>query len=281
MIDEYAEVTDRSAEQMSTGLPDAAETASSGGNKRRNERSTIAFPYVDLDSAVGVARAAQQEAGLVERLPTALGFTSVENGSFRLRMAATRIFGLIEVHRDKADLTDLGFRILEPSSAPQAKADAFMYVPLYREIYERHKGRPLPSDPALEADMVRLGVAPKQKDKARQIFKRSAQEAGFYDPRTGRLAWPKLGTYPGGVPDADGAVLPITKDEAVLPTAGRSRTDYMSSSELPPVFMGLVQQLAENGSTWSESEQKAWVQAVEAAFKFAWPRRREPNGSAD
>ena len=45
----------------------------------------------------------------------------------------------------------------------------------------------MPPAAALEREMVELGVSPKQKDKARQVFERSAEQAGFF--ATGGTGW--------------------------------------------------------------------------------------------
>jgi len=101
----------------------------------------------------------------------------VDSGTFKLKLYSARSFGLVEIKNDGIVLTDLGNQIIRSDSEAKARAIAFMTVPLYRAIYDLYKGRLLPGDAALEADMVKLGVAPKQKSRARQGFQRSAEQA--------------------------------------------------------------------------------------------------------
>jgi hypothetical protein len=45
---------------------------------------------------------------------------------------------------------------------------------------------------SLEREIVELGVAEKQKDKARQVFERSADQAGFFEHGPNRLVMPGI-----------------------------------------------------------------------------------------
>jgi hypothetical protein len=69
---------------------------------------------------------------------------------------------------------------VDPHLGPQARVQAFLTVPLYKALFENYRGFTLPRDVALEQQMVSLGVATKQKQKARQAFQRSAEQAGFF-----------------------------------------------------------------------------------------------------
>jgi hypothetical protein len=67
----------------------------------------------------------------------------------------------------------------QASKAREAKAKAFLSVPLFKAIFEQWNSNQLPPTAGLEREIVSLGVAEKQKERARQIFERSAQDAGF------------------------------------------------------------------------------------------------------
>jgi hypothetical protein len=75
-----------------------------------------------------------------------------------------------------------------------AKAQAFLKVPLYKAIFEKYKGGVLPPTAALEREIVALGVSEKQKERARQVFERSADQAGFFEHGKNRLVMPGVGT---------------------------------------------------------------------------------------
>lgn len=75
----------------------------------------------------------------------------------------------------------------------RARAEAFLSPELYSRMYEQHKGNALPPPAAIERQMEQLGVSPKQKDRARQVFMKSATYAGFVDPGSGRFIKPGNG----------------------------------------------------------------------------------------
>ena len=54
-------------------------------------------------------------------------------------------------------------------------------MPLYKAIFDKNKGGVLPPAAALERELVGLGVSEKQKGRAREVFERSAEQAGFFE----------------------------------------------------------------------------------------------------
>lgn len=172
-----------------------SDTRDSSSTIRKNERSAIEFPYLDLDTAAEVARALYQRAGLgaceIDELAAEMGQTI--SGAFRLKTGAAKLFGLLEKDaRSAFRLSALGQQIVNSESEPKARADAFLNIPLYSAIYEKYRGHLLPPDKALEKEMASLGVAPKQTDKARQVFERSARQAGFFEQGDDRLVLPRF-----------------------------------------------------------------------------------------
>ena len=147
----------------------AAEQAKPEAEKR--QISTISFPYLALEAAVEVAKAMYETRGhgAMEAADLAATLGQTISGNFRLKTGTARIFGLTDKEgRDLTKLSDLGLRIIEEQTEDEARADAFMHVPLYSSIYEQYKGQRLPPPKALEREMEGLGVSSKQTDKARQ-----------------------------------------------------------------------------------------------------------------
>ena len=125
--------------------PTASEEAlvkeSSGAAKR--ERSSIEFPYSDLENAIEIARTIFNRAGSsceVKQLASWLDQSAV-GGTFRSRLSASRIFGLVETERGGlVGLTDLGRQILADDLNRAARVTAFLNVPLYEAMYEEYHG---------------------------------------------------------------------------------------------------------------------------------------------
>lgn len=171
------------------------EKAEDAGDKK-NQRSTIAFPYLDLDTAVEVARAVYTRGGLsgCETDELAAEMNQVVSGAFRLKTGTARTFDLIEKAGagGGVKLTELGQQIVAEETEKAARAEAFLRVPLYAAIFEQYKGHLLPPRRALEREMEKLGVSTKQSDKARQAFERSARQAGFFERGEDRLVRPRV-----------------------------------------------------------------------------------------
>lgn len=185
---------------------DAQQEADGQGDPRT--RSSIQFPYNDLDEAATVAKAVHENAGVsctVDQLAAYMK-QSMTSGAFRLRMSTAAIFGLTVNERKQVTLTDLGRRIADPAQEAAARAEAFLQVPLYARIFENYKGYTLPGAAALEKFMRDVGVSSKVTDRARQAFMRSAKQAGFFAHGEDRLVRPAIQPGPGTKPvENDGA----------------------------------------------------------------------------
>lgn len=245
------------------------EVGEAAEGKRRRERSTVEFPYSDLGSAIEIARTINDRAGVeceVAQLAAWLG-QSATGGTFRSRYSAARIFGLIETERGgHVNLTDLGRDVLSPRESDRAKAQAFLNVPLFSQMYEAHKGRALPPAAAVERMVTNLGVAPKQAERARQTFIKSAQVAQFIDQQTGSFIEPAF--PPTSEPDP---VVPETTGETPHEKKGGGGDD---GGDLPPhldpIIRGLISRLPKAGDVWPSAERKLWLEILENTFKLVY-----------
>ena len=167
-------------------------SAGGGQSSSQRTRSTITFPYHHLESCTEIARAVHAVGGdacewnqLAARLDQAPG-----GGAFRQRMISARTFGLLEYANQRVTLTDIGRACIDQSRESVGRERAFLHVPLFRGMFEKLDGHPLPPSKAVERQMVDLGVAPKQANKARQAFHRSATYAGYFDISPDRMTKP-------------------------------------------------------------------------------------------
>lgn len=224
----------------------------SGPSGRPRLRSTIAFPYCDLAEAERAVRHVAESMGSCrpEQLAAWLGHRTLNSGAFRNKVVAGKLYGVFEGGRNLIALTELGRRLVEEPTARQARVEAFLSVPLYRTIFQNHRGSPTPGNLGLELEMAGLGVSRSQVQGARQVFLRSAEQAGFREAGPGRMVLPK------------GTVFPV-------PQAG-SRPEEPKGIRYPKVVEAILDQ-APWGSTWSEPDFEAWsgllVQALRVHFK--------------
>lgn len=261
---------------------DSINNADAGAGGRKRERSTVKFPYSDLSSAIGLAAKIKEKAGL-ECDTAQLAAWMEQNasgGTFRSRYSAARLFGLIASGRTgSVRLTDLGQDVLDAQESDKAKAKAFLNIDLFRQIYETNKGRTLPPPPALERMMGTLGVTPKQVERARQAFMKSAQVAQFIDPQSGVFIEPGFPSD-ARIVSEDSADSNEFKDKK---GGGGGNDDGDLPPNLDPIILGLLRRLPKSGDVWPMDERKLWVNLLEGSFKLIYkePEPHELSGTID
>lgn len=269
-----------SSEDMENVMAESAASAeTSAAVKQSRDQSTIQFPYGDLNDAIGVA-AGMMKLGAVAAEPDQLaGAMSLSPGSgnFRTKIGTAKTFGVIETQQGKYKLTDLGFSIVDKDRAASAKVEAFLKVDLYRKLYEDFRGKQLPPRPAaLENTFVNFGVAPKQKERARQAFDRSAQQAGFFDAGgRDRLIKPAVAALGSDDAPTIESPIPETGDGNGGGAGYGNRSGGGNGGGRPPrglhpFIEGLLQTLPEPGTLWTIEGRAAWLQAAAQNFTLIY-----------
>jgi hypothetical protein len=229
---------------------------------RRNERSTIEFPYNDLEGAIVIARAIHDNAGGACSLDQLAAFLSLAPGSggFRARIAPAKTFGLIDTDRGQASLTPLGDRILDPETESDARIEAFLTVPLYRALFDRLRSKLLPKADGMELLIAQLGVSSKQADRARQVFERSAAQAGFFSLGKDRLVEPvKRGRPVASSAAAEKPTMPLM-----------SPPPQSAHSQRHPFIEGLLNKLPDPETEWSIKDRAKWLDAAVKIFDLLY-----------
>ncbi len=234
---------------------DTSENGATAADKRTAEqsdaskrgRSKIAFVYSDLEGAVDLARELQTRAGLTCEIKQLASWMnqSADGGTFRSLLGAARAFGLVETQQGTVTLTELGRKALDYTLRPNALAEAFVRVPLHEAMYEQYQGHALPPPAAVERHFESLGVPPKQKERARQTFTKSAQYAGFIDPASGRFIRPATVQVPAR------ELEPKKKGGG----SGRGEDDGL---DLDPLLMALLRKIPPTGDEWPKDQRVRW-----------------------
>ena len=245
--------------------------------KKTRERSSIEFPYGDLDDGVTLAKAVRDVGGQscsLDQLAAQLK-QSANSGAFRLRTSYPRIFGLAETERGTIQLTDLGMRIVDPSQEASARVEAFLRVPLYKAIYEKYKGYTLPPAAALEREMAGLGVSSKQTDKARQAFDRSARQAGFYWSGQDRLVIPVVkGEAPSSRPLDPGTPGSGYAAGEGIANHNRGNGGDGGGGTGDALLDALISKLPPTGQPWGVDERVAWLSLMAMGFQMTYGAER-------
>jgi len=243
------------------------------GNDAKREVSTIGFPYDDLDGGAAIARAIYELHGsecTQEQIAAHLK-QSPKSSGFRTQIATAKMFGLVEYRPTGIALTKLGSQICDSQQEKSARVEAFLNVPLYRAVYENFKGVALPPDNALENTMGTLGVAQKQKERARQVFKRSAQQAGFFQFGNDRLILPAIKASTPA-PAITLSTEEVREIERQSDSDNRRKNDSGGGGGQPfhPFIQGLLKKLPEPDTDWPMDARAKWLQAAINIFDLMY-----------
>lgn len=232
------------------------------GEAERRERSRIQFPYEDLAASESIVKVVHDSYGgraTRDQVAAALNST-VTSGSFRLKVLAAQMFGLVTTSRDGIQTTEDGVAVLDDATAPSARANAFLKVPLYRALYEQYRGGTIPSDAGLEAAIRELGVPAKQVSTARQAFLRSADRAGYFHQGRSRLV----------PPPAVKVEAAVRREEEQLPPP-----EEEPGMQAHPLLASLFKELPSREEGYSKSERENFKAALDAIFTIVYGSARD------
>ena len=242
-------------------MEDNANTANAAvADEKKRFRGELSFPYADLENCADLAQTLHSRAGTScdQGELAAWMNQSATGGTFRTRISAAKMFGLIDTAQGRATLLPLGRDALDGSGKERAaRVQAFLTPELFSKMYEQNKGHPLPPPAAIERQIEQFGVSPKQKERARQTFMKSAQYAGFIDPGTGRFVKPGI----GGASDENSSAVQEPSH------GGGGGND---PPVIDPIIAGLLKRLPKSGDVWLEAERKLWLQLLEGSFKLIY-----------
>lgn len=227
-----------------------------------------------------------------EQLAAAAGHENARSGAFMRKVSASLTYGLIERDGDEFKLTDTGRQIVREDTAPQAKARAFLNVELHKKLFDEFKSGSLPMDKALENMIRELGVAPKQVEVARQVFRRAADQAGFFPFGKDRLVAPAALTGTGASiintehevtlgGDAEARLQQLENElaetkRALLEAERKSAAHQLSA--LPVPVTGLLMALPTSADqAWTSSDLTNWMKTFQTVLEFAFRDRIKPS----
>jgi hypothetical protein len=232
-------------------------------------------PQYDLDQSIDVARRITgRGAGAAvsgPELAAYLGYSSTNNGAYLTRVAAARLFGLIEGRSDAISATERATRIIHPDypeTAERARLEAFRAVPLYSAFLEAFRGRPLPDENGMVNTLVgRFQVAERDAKPALARLLSSAEQAGLFRVAgSGRMIEPTIA-----------ASAPPTKDEPTedeSPQRPPTPVAYGGGArQFPKIIEGALD-LMPAGPPWDEAEYAEWLDFFDKACRVYYRIKR-------
>jgi hypothetical protein len=241
------------------------------------------FPAIPLKDVAAMARVIDAHGGRCrfDELADALGQTK-GSGAFRQKTAAGRMFGVAETEGSNLILTGLGRRLSSPSAEAEALVEAFLHVRLYASLYDRYaaEGGKLPSNEVIQDDMIRLDVPTHNAQRARQVFLRSAEDAGFFRSGRDRLIQPNVARG-GSIPSMHG-ITPEPREPAVSMRgeAAPVMAEPLRIQDLPSLMQGLVAKLPPEGERFTPRQRELWLDAAKRILDFVYAGDDEASGQA-
>jgi hypothetical protein len=240
-----------------------------GGDRPQKQhfRSTISFPYSNLEEVAAIAKAIYEMGGVAmtrDQIANILN-SSPDSSTFSVKLSSARMFGVLGPAADsKLTLTDIGIAIAgEGLEAVQARVDAFLSVELYQRLVEHFQGKKLPPAKGLEAAMVAMGVSARQGEKARAAFEKSASYAGYFNTTKDRLVAPIIPTGALVAKDPTPAE-PVFAEALNLPAPSNMVAPKLISGGFDPLIEGMLQRLPTPGSEWPMNRRVQWLRTLAA-----------------
>jgi hypothetical protein len=177
-------------------------------------RSENRYPVYDLNASIAVAQVLRDQGGGnadYPHLASYLNYNSTRSGAFISRVAAARRFGMVDDSPNGLTPSPLAMRIIAPERPgiddAVARRDAFLAVPLYRNLYQRYRDSGLPQEVGLRNALeTNYGVPQAQTAVAVRVFLDSADQAGFFAARGGARTHLVMPNIPGADASVTGAV---------------------------------------------------------------------------
>lgn len=243
-------------------------------------KSGVSFPYWDLNSVVEVAKVMHERAGGVcdnVQLAGILGYSGVSNGSFRTRVSAAKMFGVIEDTDDRRlRVSARGRRIvapITPADGSNARVEAFLAVDLFKRVFDRFHGTTLPENIGLrnllqnEYQIVPDRIAPTVR-----ILLDSAEQAGLFKTAgRSKMVMPLAGAGVSAPPAAPPPAEPPTPPKHGGPGGGNGSGGGYDSGNIDPAILGLLQRLPPGGTPLTAKRRKALIDAFTATVGFIYP----------
>jgi len=263
-------------------VPNEGEDRKSG---KPRDTSGVSFPYFDLDSVVEVARVIHEAGGLthLDQLAALLGYSSIANGSFRMRVSAAKKFGVIDgTNKSGLRATSRGLAIVAPENdgtATRARVEAFMAIELFKQVYDRYNGTSLPGEAGLKNLLeTTMGVVKDRVTPTVRVMLDSAEQAGLFRT-TGNRTRMVVPTNVGALSSTNLARPPAQPKPATPPTdEGQGARNGGSGGgggggnwDIDPALIGLLRRLPPVGERLSKPRRDALIDAFKATINFIYP----------
>ena len=258
------------------------DTANTNEIARVREISKFVFPYYDLETSITVASELLNKAGgkaSLIQLASYLGHKDEFSGAFRSKLWGAQLFGLVTISGNNIAITRLGEQLAADTKGVQRDtrlAEAFLNVPLFREVYRKYENSIMPStrEGLKRALQDTFGVSTKLITLALKSLERSSEQAGFKRGGSNRLIHP----VPQGLVEKGES----TEQEPVKAIPGMPEPEskitcppQIIQPNIHPAISGFLQELPTKDKKWTGAERKRWLDAFTAMVTALYPAENE------
>lgn len=235
------------------------------------------YPQYDLDQSIEVARKITDRGSGASvsghELAAFLGYSGTANGAYLNRVAAARLFGLIDGTSKALTATPLAEQIIHPDrpdAEEQARLVAFREVPLFSGFLDAYGGRELPEEQLLINGLVgRFKVPQKEAKGVLARLTASAEQAGLFRiAGTSRLIEPSS-SGPSSNGDSHEEVKPPPMP---VPDPGARR--------FPKIIDGALD-LMPASPPWDEADYREWLAFFDQACRVYYRIKRGDQSKAE
>jgi hypothetical protein len=238
-------------------------------------RSTHSYPYFDLNLSLEVPKVIHEKGGgtcTADQLAAFLNYKTTKSGTYQTRFSAAKQFGLIRSENSNIVVTERAQQILSPvmpGDSENAKADAFLSVELFSEIFEKYRGGTIPPEAGLKNLLMQsYGFSQDRVGPAIRVLLDSAEQAGFFNASgdRSRLIKPSVQVSGGATttPKTPLADQPLEKPRLVV--GGNDGPAGVHSA-----IIGLLRDLPAPGTVWPSKQKARFVKAFQATLDFIYP----------
>jgi hypothetical protein len=238
--------------------------------------SDTRFPYYDLADVIEVAKTVREKAGGLcdkPQLATLLGHKGVKSGAFLSRIAAAKMFGLVEqAEGGKFRLSRRGQAIVAPqseASATDAKIAAFMDVELFKKVFQQYHGTTLPEEIGLRNLIeTEYGVVESRVVPTVRIMLDSAKQAGLLNTegKGTRMVRP-LASEADQPPPAP----KMEEDGVRFGGGGGNGGSGGDDFKVDPFLLEFLKKLPESGTSMSAKRRDVLVKGFGSALEVVYP----------
>jgi hypothetical protein len=260
-------------------MPSKSSAPQDGGDKKKAAgRASIAYPYFDLNLSLEVPKVIHEKGGgtcTADQLAAFLNYKSVNSGTYQTRVSAARQFGLIRSENGVIVVTERAQQIFSPvmpEDAINARAEAFLSVELFSEIFEKYKGGTIPPEAGLRNLLLQsYGFSQDRAGPAVRVLIDSAEQAGFFvaSGDKSRLIRPSVRASNGSPAAPANPSAPAADQHAEKPKVSGGGGD--GPAGVHSAIIGLLRDLPAPGSHWPPKQKARFVKAFQATLDFVYP----------